>query len=291
MEAQTPQPGVTAAPASAGESSPVILTGAAAATAADHPVTHNYDSSSADVSPTNVNNFSCCICLEDHPNENITTADGCGHYFCFQCIDKWTNKSRRCPTCRKVVSAIVIHQVAFPVNNPQLKIKVRNTRGWHRNFLVHRKRDFIDAVLDFYAPRNPVREADSGEVDYRYNNDVVFFHNDKRIVDEFATPKKIGMKEGDVLWIHHKVTVLFNMPDSKDRWDMKYETNWWDTPLEEFIQTYFDKIELDSNDYWLSYNNAIINMVSSTYIGAPFHFSRYFMYVGTSKILFFACLL
>ena len=58
---------------------------------------------------------------------------------------------------------------------------------------------------------------------------------------------------------HDKVTVLFNMPDSDDHCDMVYETNWWDTPLVEFIQTYFDRFELDSNDYWLSYNNAIIN--------------------------------
>lgn len=248
MEAQPAQAGITPATSRRSESSTAAnFTGAAAD---DVHVTHNNSSDVSSTTISNANCFNCCICQEDHPNENIATVNGCAHSFCFKCIDEWTTENRSCPLCRKAVAAIIIHQVTFPVKRPKLKIEVRNTRGWHRNFFIHRNMKFINPVLDIYAPRNPVRAAD-GAADYRYNTDVVFYHNDSRIADENATAKKIGMKDGDIVWIRHKVTVLFNMPDSNDLWDMIYETNWWDTSLGEFIQTYFDKLELDSNDYWI----------------------------------------
>ena len=46
-------------------------------------------------------NTDCSICL-DPVNENSKTLV-CNHQFCTGCIDKWLEKNRSCPTCRRVV--------------------------------------------------------------------------------------------------------------------------------------------------------------------------------------------
>mmetsp|Transcript_2591 Transcript_2591/g.3875 ORF Transcript_2591/g.3875 Transcript_2591/m.3875 type:complete len:84 (-) Transcript_2591:367-618(-) len=55
-----------------------------------------------------VNTFQCDICNEEHNSENVATLSGCTHYFCFDCIERWTSQRRTCPLCRSEVSAIII---------------------------------------------------------------------------------------------------------------------------------------------------------------------------------------
>ena len=49
------------------------------------------------------NNFECSICLEPIKEKNTIN---CGHTFCNICIDKWTQKNKNCPICRKTLTKI-----------------------------------------------------------------------------------------------------------------------------------------------------------------------------------------
>lgn len=42
--------------------------------------------------------YQCGICLE---NPNLSTATGCGHIFCWQCINKALIFKEECPRCRQ----------------------------------------------------------------------------------------------------------------------------------------------------------------------------------------------
>lgn len=100
----------------------------------------------------------------------------------------------------------------------KLRIKVRNTSGWHCNFHISPKREFVEAILEYYAQHNPIRQED-GTPSYFYGKDVLFYYDGSRIAYD-AAPNNLGMAENDVVVIRHKVNILFNMPGS-DRWDMK----------------------------------------------------------------------
>ena len=43
----------------------------------------------------------CAICLECTDTSNLATVDGCGHSFCFGCIDRWATKKNDCPLCKE----------------------------------------------------------------------------------------------------------------------------------------------------------------------------------------------
>mmetsp|Transcript_2816 Transcript_2816/g.3326 ORF Transcript_2816/g.3326 Transcript_2816/m.3326 type:complete len:412 (+) Transcript_2816:127-1362(+) len=43
---------------------------------------------------------SCCICMCDPDPGEISTVDGCEHNFCFDCIEKWSERENTCPLCK-----------------------------------------------------------------------------------------------------------------------------------------------------------------------------------------------
>lgn len=43
---------------------------------------------------------SCCICMSDPEPGEVATIDGCDHNFCFNCIEKWSERENTCPLCK-----------------------------------------------------------------------------------------------------------------------------------------------------------------------------------------------
>eukprot|EP00545_Synedropsis_sp_CCMP1620_P004939 CAMPEP_0119004258 /NCGR_PEP_ID=MMETSP1176-20130426/1042_1 /TAXON_ID=265551 /ORGANISM="Synedropsis recta cf, Strain CCMP1620" /LENGTH=460 /DNA_ID=CAMNT_0006955943 /DNA_START=661 /DNA_END=2043 /DNA_ORIENTATION=+ len=43
---------------------------------------------------------SCCICMCDPDDGELATIDGCDHEFCFNCIEKWSERENTCPLCK-----------------------------------------------------------------------------------------------------------------------------------------------------------------------------------------------
>jgi len=55
-------------------------------------------SDEADSKPAAVE--ACCICLGDVEPNDLAKIDGCGHRFCFGCIEKWAERENTCPLCK-----------------------------------------------------------------------------------------------------------------------------------------------------------------------------------------------
>lgn len=43
---------------------------------------------------------SCCICMCDPDEGELSTIDSCDHNFCFECIEKWSERENTCPLCK-----------------------------------------------------------------------------------------------------------------------------------------------------------------------------------------------
>ena len=48
----------------------------------------------------------CAICLDCTDSSNVATVSGCGHTFCFSCIDSWANQKNDCPLCKEKISLV-----------------------------------------------------------------------------------------------------------------------------------------------------------------------------------------
>eukprot|EP00547_Thalassionema_nitzschioides_P004175 CAMPEP_0194215878 /NCGR_PEP_ID=MMETSP0156-20130528/17972_1 /TAXON_ID=33649 /ORGANISM="Thalassionema nitzschioides, Strain L26-B" /LENGTH=415 /DNA_ID=CAMNT_0038944511 /DNA_START=113 /DNA_END=1360 /DNA_ORIENTATION=- len=42
----------------------------------------------------------CCICMSHPDVTEVATIDGCDHKFCFNCIEKWSDRENTCPLCK-----------------------------------------------------------------------------------------------------------------------------------------------------------------------------------------------
>lgn len=49
---------------------------------------------------------SCCICMCDPEEGETASIDGCDHAFCFECIEKWSERENTCPLCKVRFSRI-----------------------------------------------------------------------------------------------------------------------------------------------------------------------------------------
>jgi len=47
----------------------------------------------------------CAVCM-DNMDKDAGELDGCGHTFCFECIEQWSNVTNKCPLCKCVFEAI-----------------------------------------------------------------------------------------------------------------------------------------------------------------------------------------
>ena len=43
---------------------------------------------------------SCCICMCDPDDGELSSIDGCDHEFCFKCIETWSERENTCPLCK-----------------------------------------------------------------------------------------------------------------------------------------------------------------------------------------------
>lgn len=44
----------------------------------------------------------CSVCFNDIKNEDLCKTD-CNHLFCFECLNRWLEIKKDCPTCRKYI--------------------------------------------------------------------------------------------------------------------------------------------------------------------------------------------
>jgi hypothetical protein len=51
-------------------------------------------------------NCDCCICMTEPEPQELATINGCEHFFCFECIEKWADRENTCPLCKKRFSTI-----------------------------------------------------------------------------------------------------------------------------------------------------------------------------------------
>jgi hypothetical protein len=49
--------------------------------------------------------ITCCICTEDLVEKKAEI--NCGHFFCVECITKWSAIENTCPYCKKEFTRIV----------------------------------------------------------------------------------------------------------------------------------------------------------------------------------------
>jgi hypothetical protein len=45
--------------------------------------------------------ISCCICLDLSSKKDLSMINGCKHKFCFECIEKWSDRENTCPLCKE----------------------------------------------------------------------------------------------------------------------------------------------------------------------------------------------
>ena len=55
---------------------------------------------SDDAGESNDDDGNCIICLCEPEPENLAKINGCDHRFCFECIEKWSERENTCPLCK-----------------------------------------------------------------------------------------------------------------------------------------------------------------------------------------------
>lgn len=63
-------------------------------------------SSKTDESEEEVKTASCCICMDEPKPADLANISGCDHLFCFECIEKWSERENTCPLCKVRFSKI-----------------------------------------------------------------------------------------------------------------------------------------------------------------------------------------
>ena len=51
------------------------------------------------ITPEEVKDKTCSICLEDLCNVEYVTKTSCNHYFCSKCLYEWLKIKHHCPLC------------------------------------------------------------------------------------------------------------------------------------------------------------------------------------------------
>lgn len=77
------------------------------------------------------NSDTCIICLNSYQKK---TKIFCGHTFCNECIVNWSEKSDKCPICRRSFNLKVIHNY-----NTRKNYHIQNKEN-----IMNQMRDFLD---------------------------------------------------------------------------------------------------------------------------------------------------
>ena len=57
-----------------------------------------------EISKTNIEDYTCCICQLIPNPESAIEEENCGHIFCSQCLSYWQKKNNTCPFCKMEIS-------------------------------------------------------------------------------------------------------------------------------------------------------------------------------------------
>lgn len=86
----------------------------------------------------------CCICMLKF---SICYLD-CKHYFCEDCIQKWSKKSKKCPLCREKTKGVWMNsgkgKYVAPIDTISTKSNLDKKRNWISDFLYTEKDDYND---------------------------------------------------------------------------------------------------------------------------------------------------
>jgi hypothetical protein len=84
----------------------------------------------------------CMICIDNLTLPSQVT--GCGHFFCKDCIDKWTAVSNSCPLCKKDYKKIIYYN-----QNKTKIIKQRNVKKKHFKVEEENEDSYIENTLEY----------------------------------------------------------------------------------------------------------------------------------------------
>jgi len=68
---------------------------------------------------TTKSHWRCCICLDIPALPELSSLNGCGHTFCFDCIEKWAERENTCPLCKVRFTKINRVHKQLPIEQEQ----------------------------------------------------------------------------------------------------------------------------------------------------------------------------
>ena len=57
-----------------------------------------------EISKTNIEDYTCCICRLIPNPESAIEEENCGHIFCSLCLSDWQTRNNTCPFCKMEIS-------------------------------------------------------------------------------------------------------------------------------------------------------------------------------------------
>jgi len=102
----------------------------------------------------------CTVCFEVPSEEELARIDGCGHLFCFSCIEKWAERQNTCPLCVKRFAKI--ERIVKPKRKKgekRMKSSKNVNNRDQRADMVHPLQSLFEAL------RNRERGRNNGGVD------------------------------------------------------------------------------------------------------------------------------
>ena len=159
--------------------------------------------------------ISCSICLEAITDKDkLSRTISCGHHFCLDCIQDWTNKVTTCPNCRCNITAIMVNKKLIPVNTPTVLIRLMNFNGFDATFRYPVDAMFLPSMFDKYWEICPP-EFKSNSVLRR--NVTFYYKHVHDNVEATDTPDSLGMRFDTTspggtptIMVFHKIKLNFS---------------------------------------------------------------------------------
>ncbi|CAN0495738.1 unnamed protein product [Ectocarpus sp. 12 AP-2014] len=73
--------------------------------------------------PRGGSSVACPVCLEAFQAQDIVTLVTCGHAFHWSCIERWLERSARCPCCRQDLNTLSANQMESADQQQQVGVQ------------------------------------------------------------------------------------------------------------------------------------------------------------------------
>ncbi len=89
----------------------------------------------------------CPICMNDIPKDQFCATNFCRHWFCYQCLIRWSETHNYCPVCRQINSVIIFINHLKYENDFELII-IDNKETIERKKLNSKRDNLIKRLLE-----------------------------------------------------------------------------------------------------------------------------------------------